>query len=95
MGNFYVYIIECSDASFYIGVTNNIQRRLCELSDGASPKSYTFRRRPLKLVHVEEFASILDAISREKQLKRWTRAKKKALITNNTELLQRLSRADG
>ncbi len=87
----YVYILECKDASYYIGVTNDIDRRIAEHNNGINPTCYTFKRRPLKLVHLEEYDSILDAIAREKQLKRWSRAKKKALIEDNEQLLFQLS----
>jgi len=46
----YVYILECSDTSFYIGVTNNLGRRFIEHATGIHESSYTFSRRPLKLV---------------------------------------------
>ena len=63
----------------YIGVTNNIKRRAVEHRQGLVPgfaKQYKTR----ELVYLESFSSIRDAIAREKQLKRWVRAKKIALI---------------
>jgi len=91
MRTLYVYILECSDMSFYIGVTNNIGRRFIEHLTGLHEDSYTFSRRPLKLVYCRQFNSPLKAIEFEKQLKRWTRAKKTALINNDLKLLHELA----
>jgi len=87
MREFYVYILHCADQSYYTGVTNNFELRIEQHQMGYNPDSYTFERRPVKLVHVEVFGSILDAIHREKQLKRWSRRKKQALIQGNDEQL--------
>jgi putative endonuclease len=87
----YVYILECSDDSFYTGVTNNVGRRFIEHSLGIKDTAYTFERRPLKLVFCREFNTPMKAIRFEKQLKGWTRAKKTALINNNISLLKHLA----
>ncbi len=92
MKEFYVYILQCSDGSYYTGVTNDFELRATQHQEGVDPKCYTFKRRPIKLVHLEAFDSILSAISREKQIKRWSRAKKQALIEDREEALQRLAR---
>lgn len=89
---FYVYIIECADRSYYVGVTANYEHRLQQHHEGVFQTCYTFRRRPLTLVHLEEFSSIVDAITREKQLKRWSRAKKRALAQGDEQLLGKLAR---
>jgi len=86
-----VYILECSDGSYYVGVTNNIDRRFAEHQNGYSEKSYTHTRRPVKLVYQEHYQYVLDAIAREKQLKGWRRAKKEALINGREEDLPGLS----
>jgi putative endonuclease len=62
-------------------VTNNVERRLYEHEKGLIKGCYTHNKRPLELKHVEEFSDILEAISREKQIKGWSRQKKKSLIT--------------
>jgi putative endonuclease len=54
-------------------------------------KCYTFKRRPVELVHLETFGEIMDAIAREKQIKRWSRRKKEALIKGEDQTLFRLS----
>jgi putative endonuclease len=88
----YVYILECSDNTFYTGVTNDVGRRFIEHITGVHDNSYTFDRRPLKLVYCRQFNSPMKAIKFEKQLKRWTRAKKLALINNDLVLLHELSK---
>ena len=74
-----VYILRCSDWSLYVGQTNNITRRLREHNAGRGA-AYTFKRRPVTLAHVETYETKLVALRRERQLKRWTRRKKEALI---------------
>jgi putative endonuclease len=88
----YVYILECADDSFYVGVTNNVGRRFIEHSAGIHEEAYTFRRRPLKLVFCRQFESPMRAIRYEKQLKGWTKAKKVALINGDFELLHELAK---
>ena len=62
----FVYIIECNDGTFYVGVTNDLERRFAEHRDGADPGSYTSKRRPVRLAYFEIFQWIEDAIKREK-----------------------------
>lgn len=88
----YVYILECSDDSFYVGVTNNVGRRFIEHSTGIHEEAYTFKRRPLKLVYCREFKKPMDAIRYEKQLKGWTHAKKAALINADYSRLHELAK---
>jgi len=90
----YVYILECSDDSYYIGVTNDVGRRFIEHSRGLHETSYTCKRRPLKLVFCKQFSSPLKAIKFEKQIKAWSRAKKKALISDDKVLLHELSKCN-
>lgn len=85
--NYFVYILRCSDGSFYVGVTNDIDRRFAEHQDGYNPTSYTHGRRPVELMLVEWFQHIDQAIDREKQLKGWSRKKKEALIAGDTAAL--------
>jgi len=87
----YVYILECSDKSFYTGVTNDIDRRVEEHQSGKNKASYTFSRRPVKLVYSEFFIDPTDAINFEKQIKGWTRKKKIALINGDFKELVKLS----
>ncbi len=91
MKTYYVYILKCSDNSYYTGVTNDYERRLYEHNIGRDRKSYTFNRRPVELVYVIEFMNIEEAISFEKKIKGWNRKKKEALIENRLEDLPLLS----
>jgi putative endonuclease len=87
MHNYYVYILKCSDGSFYTGVTNNAEKRLEEHQQGINTNCYTFSRRPLEMVYYEHTTDINIAIAREKQIKGWSRRKKIALIEQNFEQL--------
>jgi putative endonuclease len=77
---FYVYILASDKRELYIGITNNLLRRVAEHRRGADPYRYVFRHAKTRLVHVEAAGEARDAIRREKQLKGWTRRKKLALI---------------
>jgi len=92
MRSYYVYILECSDKSYYTGVTNDMYRRLEEHQTGRHSTSYTFTRRPVKLVYVDVTDDIGGAIYREKQIQGWSRKKKEALIQNQEQKLPLLSK---
>jgi putative endonuclease len=85
-------MVECADGSFYVGVTNNVDRRIAEHNIGWDPTAYTHERRPVRLVYADNFHWIEDAIAWEKQLKGWSRAKKIALIEGDWKRIQCLSR---
>ncbi|ALU73803.1 GIY-YIG nuclease family protein [Tenacibaculum finnmarkense] len=89
---YYVYILKCSDNSYYTGVTSNLQERLIEHKNGKNINSYTFKRRPLNLVFYSEFTNIELAIEKEKQLKKWSKVKKEALINDKFEKLPNLAK---
>lgn len=89
----FVYIVECSDGSFYTGVTNDLDRRIAEHNDGHNPKAFTYRRRPVTLVYHEDHSDPYYAISREKQIKGWSRKKKIAMIKGEWEKLPELSKS--
>ncbi|MBU3820911.1 GIY-YIG nuclease family protein [Flavobacteriaceae bacterium XHP0103] len=88
---YYVYILKCSDSSYYTGITNDIQKRFVEHQSGLKKDSYTFNRRPLSLEFYQEFNDVLQAIYFEKKIKGWSRSKKKALIDGDFDMLQMLS----
>jgi putative endonuclease len=90
--DFYVYIVECADGSYYTGITNNFERRIAEHNAGLDHGSYTFSRRPVVLAHVAHFSDVWEAIAWEKHVKRWSRAKKKALIKKDEKALRALAR---
>ncbi|MFA7420052.1 MAG: GIY-YIG nuclease family protein [Melioribacteraceae bacterium] len=91
MKRMWVYILQCSDGSYYTGVTNNLEIRLLEHEQGLH-EGYTATRLPIKLVYQCEFSDPLTAIEREKQIKGWTREKKEALIKGEFDLLIELSK---
>jgi putative endonuclease len=80
--NFYVYILSNSRRSvFYIGYTNNLKRRLLEHIDkSVNTHSFAKKYNCDDIVYYEHHGYIINALAREKQLKRWSRIKKKKLI---------------
>jgi len=82
--NNYVYILKCSDKTLYTGSTNNIEKRIKEHNNGKSGAKYTRARRPVKLVYVETFSTLLNALKREAEIKKLSRAQKLLLIRNST-----------
>jgi putative endonuclease len=76
MRTYYVYLLECYDGLFYIGVTNDLDRRLMEHQKGFYPNCFTYERRPVTLKHYVTFDYIDEAIYYEKKLKKYSRAKK-------------------
>ena len=87
-----VYIVRCSDGSYYTGLTKQeIEARVWEHNEGVYD-GYTKKRRPVTLVFTETYDRIIDAIARERQIKGWSRAKKEALIAMNYEALPDLAK---
>lgn len=88
----YVYILRCCDGSYYTGSTRtSLEHRIAEHNSGALG-GYTARRRPVELAYSEYFDRITDAITAERQIKGWSRAKKQALIRGDLGELPCLSR---
>ena len=80
---YYIYILTSKNNNvLYIGVTNNLVRRVWEHKNGIYDSSFTHKYNITKLVYYEIFESINDAIGREKQLKGGSRQKKLNLIDN-------------
>ncbi|WP_291964744.1 GIY-YIG nuclease family protein [Maribacter sp.] len=92
MITYYVYILECADNSFYTGITSNLTQRLESHQSGKYKDSYTSKRRPVNLVYYCEFTDPNLAIEMEKRIKKWSKAKKKALIAGGHEKLPNLSK---
>ncbi|GAA4644968.1 GIY-YIG nuclease family protein [Pontixanthobacter gangjinensis] len=88
---YFVYILKCSDNSYYVGITNDLERRVREHLRGFNKECYTFRRRPVELKFSQEFNNVLQAIYFEKKLKGWSRSKKEALINDDFDRLKILS----
>ncbi len=91
MKPFFVYMLECSDRSLYVGHTDDLEARLVQHETGALG-GHTSTRRPVRLVWSEEMISREEALTCELQLKGWSRAKKWALIEGDWALLKRLAR---
>jgi len=91
----YVYIVRCSDGSYYTGSTRGeLYKRIAEHNAGTF-EGYTSTRRPVELLYSQYFGQITDAIEAERQVKGWTRAKKEALIAGDLDRLRQLSRNRG
>ncbi|MBP7809499.1 MAG: GIY-YIG nuclease family protein [Bacteroidia bacterium] len=88
-----VYILKCSDDSYYTGVTSDLEKRLKQHEDGVFWYCYTFDRRPVQLMFSREFDDNMEAISFEKRVKGWSRAKKEALLNGDIAKLKELSRS--
>jgi putative endonuclease len=86
-----MYILKCSDGSYYTGSTVNLERRLSQHQNGEGA-NYTKKRLPVDLVYFEEYSSVADAFYREKQVQGWTRKKKEALINGEYEDLKSLAK---
>jgi putative endonuclease len=86
----WVYMLRCADGSYYVGCTTNIDQRYGQHLAGEC--NYTPLRLPVVMVWSDEFQSVLDAIDAERQIKRWSRLKKEALIRGDYEALPRLSK---
>ena len=92
MQSSYVYILLCNDGTFYTGVTNNLDKRVEEHQEGKYFGSYTYDRRPVQLVFYSHFMDIEIAIEFEKKIKKWSHAKKLALIEGRFEDLPNLAK---
>ncbi|HEV2671759.1 MAG TPA: GIY-YIG nuclease family protein [Gemmatimonadales bacterium] len=79
MRTYWVYVLASRSRVLYIGVTNDLARRLNEHKQGLIP-GFTQKYRVNRLVYFEQFSDIRDAIAREKQIKGWVRARKVELI---------------
>jgi len=77
---YFVYILECSDLTLYIGSTNNLEKRLKEHNERKSGAHYTKIRRPVVLRYKEELSGLSEARKREAEIKKWSREKKLALF---------------
>ncbi len=86
-----IYILRFSDNTLYIGQTNNIDLRIKEHRNKTAKSSkFAKDHGEFQLVHHENYDSRIESMRREKQLKKWTRAKKEALIAGDKELLKKL-----
>lgn len=91
MNSFFVYMLLCSDGSYYIGHTDNIEKRISEHEQGAYRCCYTKSRLPVNVVFVQRFTSRHEAFAAERKMKKWSRAKKEALSRSDWERVSELS----
>ena len=89
--SFYLYILKCSDDSYYAGHTDNLEARVAKHQRGEQ-SGYTSARLPVELVFSHQFASRDEAFHAERQVKGWTRRKKEALIRQDWDRLRELAR---
>ncbi|HET9295924.1 MAG TPA: GIY-YIG nuclease family protein [Candidatus Binatia bacterium] len=88
--SFWVYILRCSDNSYYTGHTDNLEERIAKHQSGEI-ESYTSTRLPVRLVFSEEFPTRADALACERQIKGWSRMKKEALMRRDWAEVSRLA----
>ena len=88
---FYAYLLRCNDGSYYAGHTEDLEQRMAQHQAGVMP-GYTAQRRPLSLVWSDTFPSRYEALSAERQINGWSRAKKEALIAGDWERVRVLAR---
>ena len=79
MLTFYIYILKCNDNSYYVGHTDNIEKRISEHRI-KKYSGYTSTRLPIEVAFVQQFSTRYEALSAERKIKKWTRNKKEALI---------------
>jgi putative endonuclease len=88
----WLYILRCADSSYYIGTTrSSLDSRIAQHNAGTF-EGYTATRRPVELIFSQWFDRITDAIENERKLKKWSRAKKEALIRGDFASLQQLAK---
>ncbi len=91
MAKGYMYILECSDGSYYTGSTKHLELRVLQHQAGEGA-NHTAKHLPVKLIYYEEYDRIDHAFYREQQIKKWNRKKKEALINGNVSLLSELAK---
>ena len=89
--SFYAYMLRCSDGSYYVGHTDDLDSRIGAHQSGILT-GYTHKRRPVRLVWCQEFSERDQTFVSERQIKGWSRAKKEALIRGDWDAIQLLSR---
>jgi tRNA/rRNA methyltransferase len=89
--SFYAYMLRCSDGSYYVGHTDDLDARIGAHQSGLLP-GYTQKRRPVHLVWHQDFVARDQAFAAERQIKGWSRAKKEALNRGDWGAIQLLSR---
>jgi predicted GIY-YIG superfamily endonuclease len=89
---YYVYIVRCSDDTYYVGQTHDVEARVAYHNEGRGAV-YTAVRRPVTLVYSEQHPTLKSATKRERQIKRWSGQKRHALVTGNLNTLRELAKS--
>ena len=89
---FWVYIVKCSDGSYYTGHTDNLEIRIAQHQCGEHV-SYTASRLPVELAWSQEFNTREEALAAERQIKGWSRKKKEAMMRGNWAEVSRLAQS--
>ncbi|HAP35567.1 MAG TPA: hypothetical protein DCQ28_06335 [Bacteroidetes bacterium] len=92
MNRAWIYIVLCSDGSYYVGSTTDLEQRIND-HNSSRYEGYTSSRLPVKLLWSSEFSDIRYAFEYERKIKKWSRAKKEALMRGDYDLLHILSRS--
>jgi predicted GIY-YIG superfamily endonuclease len=87
---FWVYMLQCADGSYYVGHTDDLERRLAQHQTGEMD-GYTATRRPVRTVFTQEFRSRAEALAAELHVKGWSRKKKEALMQGDWAEVKRLA----
>lgn len=87
----FLYILKCSDDSYYTGSTKNIAQRFYQHQTGKG-SNYTSDKLPVELVYLEEYERVDKAYYRERQIQGWSRKKKEALMQNDWDALRELAK---
>ena len=88
--SFWTYVLRCSDGSYYVGHTDDLEARFEAHQSGLIP-GYTQKRRPVELAWSQEFGTRDEAFAAERQIKGWSRTKKEALIGGDRDLVHLLA----
>ena len=94
MPHVYILILECSDGSYYVGSTWDLEARLQQHASGKGAK-YTSRRLPVTLRWAQATGSIAEAYAWEKKIQGWSRRKREALMRGDWEAIQQASQRRG
>ncbi len=86
-----MYILGCADGSYYTGSTRNLWRRVWQHQNGFGA-NHTRKHGPVELLYYEEYRHVAQAYKREKQIQKWTRNKKRALIEGRLDDLHELAK---
>lgn len=79
--SYYVYLVECADKTLYCGYTNDLEKRVNAHNTSNTGAKYTKTRRPVKLMHSEQYNSLSEALKRERQIKSLNREQKISIIS--------------